>query len=154
MIIHVVPRAAPFLIRARLNPGTYYIRVTGFASDTGDYFIQVDDDSIDDHSDIRFTATKIELNTSISGTIDPGIDVDYFSIDISTPTFVTIFTTGGLTTLGKLINSMGTELTFEDASLGSGGNFRISTRLDDLETYYIEVSSLFGDAGNYDLHAK
>ena len=138
-----------FLIRARLNPGTYYIRVMGFASDTGNYSIQVDVDSVDDHSDIRFTATEIELSTPVSGRIDPAGDADYFSIVIRTPTFVNIFTTGNdLDTVGRLINSVGEGLASDDQS-GTNDNFLIRALLKE-GTYYIEVIA-FGadDIGDY-----
>ena len=80
-----------FLIRApRLNPGTYYIQVSSYRSDsTGDYVLHVD--STDDHSNTRVSATKIELDTPVSGTINTESDVDYFSIEIDTPTIVLIF---------------------------------------------------------------
>ena len=139
-----------FLIRARLNPGTYYIRVMGADTDTGNYFIQVDDDSIDDHSDIRFTATEIELDTSVSGTINPEDDTDYFSVEIiDTPTDVNIFTTGELNVEGILLSGTNTFLQADDNS-GEGNNFLISTRLDDPGTYYIRVGSL--STGNYTLY--
>ena len=144
-----------FLIRARLNPGTYYIRVMGFASDTGNYSIQVDVDSVDDHSDIRFTATEIELSTPVSGRIDPGGDADYFSLEIlemDAPADVNIFTTGDeLDTAGRLIDSVGTEVD-SDNQLGDEDHFLISTRLNQ-GTYYIEVTGVDHDGtGDYVLH--
>ena len=141
-----------FLIRARLNPGTYYIRVIGLNSSTGNYSIQVDDDNIDDHSDIRFTATKIGLNTTVSGTIDPMSDVDYFSLRIDTATNVNIFTTGDeLDTAGRLIDSVGTEVDSNNR-LGDEDNFLISIRLNQ-GIYYIEVTGFDHDGtGDYVLH--
>ena len=91
-----------FLIRTPLGPGTYYIQVSSFFSDTGDYNLYVD----------VVTVTEIELNTSVSGTIDPRNDVDYFRIEIDTPADVNIFTTdtSNLYLLGTLQDNMGTEL--------------------------------------------
>ena len=130
-----------FLISARLNPGTYYIGVLTFFGDPGDYILHVD----------VVTVTEIELNTPASGTIDPANDVDYFSLEINTPTNVNIFTTGNVDTEGSLQDDMGNELAGDDDSGEEGENFLIRARLNP-GTYYIEVSTLFGDTGDYVLH--
>ena len=137
-----------FLIRDRLDPGTYYIQVGSFG--TGDYVIHVVvvGVGVDDHSDTIAMATELTLNTSVSGTIDSASDVDYFSLDISTPTFVAIFTTGNLNTLGTLYDGTNNFLQ-NDNSSGVDGNFLIRDRLNP-GTYYIQVGS-FG-TGNYVLH--
>ena len=128
-----------FRISAPLNPGTYYIGVEGSNSlRTGDYVLHVD------------IATDIGLNSSVSGTIDPAGDVDYFSIDISTTAFVTIYTTGGLNTAGSLQDNNGVELPSNDISLSL--NFRINFLLNP-GTYYIGVEeSNFFRTGDYVLH--
>ena len=74
-----------------------------------------------DHGNTIETATTLTLNTSMSGTIDPAGDVDYFSIVISTTRFVTIYTTGdGLEdTVGTLQNRTGTELADNDNPRGT-----------------------------------
>ena len=110
-----------------------------------------DVDTVDDHGNTIATATTLTLtvDTSVSGRIDPADDVDYFSIVISTPIFVDIFTIGDLDTIGRLINSVGTELTSDDQS-GTNDNFLIS-RLLERGTYYIEVRSTGTETGNYDL---
>ena len=131
-----------FRIGAPLEMEPYFIAVN--LSDFGNF------GEYDIHAN-EVTVTEIELNTSVSGTVDFDGDADYFSIVISTPTFVNIFTTGELTTAGKLINSMGTESASDDATSGSGSNFRILTRLDPM-TYYIQVNFPFEDTGEYDLH--
>ena len=112
-----------FLISTHLDPGTYYIQVGSLS--TGNYTFYV---LTDDHSNTIETATTLRLNTSVSGTIDPADDVDYFSLVISTPTFVNIFTTGNLDTIGSLlINSVGNFLQFEfDDQFGEENNFLIS----------------------------
>ena len=132
-----------FRILTRLDPMTYYIQVNFPFNNTGEYDLHVDE----------FTATEVELNTSVSETIDPEDDVDYFSIKIiDTPTDINIFTTGKLDTAGRLINSVGTELASNDF-IGMGNpNFLISTRLNP-ETYYIEVGSFTSSStGNYTLY--
>ena len=140
-----------FRIQARLNPGTYYIQVSSYRSrSTGDYVLHVD--VTDDHSNIREGATEIQLDTPVSGTINTESDVDYFRIDINTPTIVLIFTTGNLNTAGALQDNTGDELDSDDDS-GEEDNFLIRYRLD-LGTYYIEVSTLFGGTGDYSLHVE
>ena len=100
------------------------------------------------------TVTEIELNTSVSDTIDPEDDVDYFSIEIiDTPTDINIFTTGKLAPLGRLINSVGTQLARSVEIDSENFNFLISTRLDDPGTHYIEVESLESlSTGKYTLY--
>ena len=147
-----------FLISRLLEQGIYYIEVRSSGTETGDYRLRVDtvgDDVLTDHGDTRETATTLTLtvDTSVSGRIDPADDVDYFRIDISTSIFVDIFTTGNLDTVGRLINSVGDELTDDDNS-GEGNNFLISDRLDSgTGTYYIEVASFNSNfIGPYTLH--
>ena len=148
-----------FLIRRLLERGTYYIEVSGSGTETGNYDLRVDtvgDDVLTDHGDTRETATTLTLtvDTSVSGRIDPADDVDYFRIDISTSIFVDIFTIGDdLDTIGRLLNSVGDELTDDDDS-GEGLNFLISDRLDSgTGTYYIEVASFNSNfIGPYTLH--
>ena len=131
-----------FRIGALLEMEPYFIAVNLVDfRDSGEYVLHANEVPV----------TEIELNTSVSGTVDFDGDADYFSIVISTPTFVNIFTTGELTTAGKLINSMGTESASDDSTLGSASNFRILTRLDPM-TYYIQVNIPFQDTGEYDLH--
>ena len=141
-----------FLIQARLNPGTYYIQVGSYRSrSTGDYVLHVD--VTDDHSNTREGATEIELDIPVPGTITPANDVDYFRIDVDTPTIVLISTIGTLNTRGRLLDNTGAELTDDDDS-GEGDNFLIRYLLDSETTYYIEVSTLSGDTGGYSLHVE
>ena len=140
-----------FLIQARLNPGTYYIQVSSFNSrSTGNYVLHVD--GTDDHSNIREGATEIQLDTPVSGTINTESDVDYFRIDVDTPTIVLIFTTGALNTAGSLQDNNG--VLASDDNSGEGNNFLIRYLLASETTYYIEVSTLSGDTGDYSLHVE
>ena len=140
-----------FLIRIRLNPGTYYIEMVSYFGNTGNYVLHVDVvDIVDNHGNTTETATTLSLNTSVSGTIDPGNDRDYFSLKISTPTDVNIFTTGNLDTEGRLYDGTNNFLQSDDNS-GEGNDFLIRIRLNP-GTYYIEVVSYFGNTGNYVLH--
>ena len=141
-----------FLISDRLDSGTgtYYIRVGSFNSNfTGNYTLYV---LTDDHSPTTDRATVLSLNTTVSGTIEREGNVDYFSLEIlemDAPADVNIFTTGGLNTVGRLINSVGTEVDSDNQS-GTNDNFLIS-RLLERGTYYIEVSGSGTETGDYRL---
>ena len=140
-----------FRIQVRLNPGTYYIQVGSYRSrSTGNYVLHID--GTDDHSNSREGATEIELDIPVPGTIAPANDVDYFRIDIDTPTIVLIFTTGALNTAGALQDNNG--VLDSDDNSGEGNNFLIRYLLDSETTYYIEVSTLSGDTGGYSLHVE
>ena len=141
-----------FLILSPLDSGTYYIEVRSTGTETGDYTFSIDSDvGDDDHGNTIAEATTVTLNTTVSGTITPGNDIDYFRLDISTTKFVTIYTTGGLDTAGSLQDKNGVELTSND-DVVANSNFRISALLNP-ETYYIgveESNSL--STGDYVLH--
>ena len=128
-----------FLIRGRLSPDTYYIRVSSFSrSSVGAYKLTVQTDTITDiHSDTTATATIISLGDSINGELHSG-DVDYFRINIASTVDVSIFTEGTVNTRGRLYDNLFTLLAFDERS-GSGDNFRILERLDPGTTYYIAV---------------
>ena len=118
-----------------------------------------DVDTVDNHGNTIATATTLTLtlDTTVSGTIDPADDVDYFSIVISTTRFVTIYTTGDLDTIGRLLDNMGDLLQGNDQQPDFGqpvvlNNFRIHDRLAQ-GTYYIEVASFNSNfIGPYTLH--
>ena len=141
-----------FLILSPLNRGTYYIEVRSTGTETGDYTLRIDSDvGEDDHGNTIAEATTVTLNTTVSGTIDPAIDIDYFRLDISTQTVVAIYTTGGLDTSGSLQDNNGVELASNDGVL-LDRNFRI-TGIFNRGTYYIgveESNSL--STGDYVLH--
>ena len=140
-----------FRIQVRLNPGTYYIQVSSYRSrSTGNYVLHVD--GTDDHSNTREGATEIQLDTPVSGTINTESDVDYFRIDVDTPTIVLISTIGTLNTAGSLQDNTGMLAADDDS--GEGNNFLIRYLLASETTYYIEVSTLSGDTGDYSLHVE
>ena len=132
-----------FLISRRLEPGTYYIQVASFNSNsTGNYTLHV---FTDDHSPTTNRATILSLNTTVSGTIEREGNVDYFSLEIDAPTDVNIFTTGNLNTIGTLyigtLNDGTVTFLQSDDDSGEEDNFLISTSLDP-GIYFIEVSEV------------
>ncbi len=104
----------------------------------------------DDHGDTRNTATKIELNRSVSGNLEIQGDIDYFRVLLRDEGTVTISTTGRTDTLGTLINNSGNFIATNDDG-GSGENFLITRELNP-GTYYIAVSAFSNEeTGPYSL---
>ncbi len=139
-----------FRIDRHLNAGTYYIRVFGSnGAITGNYSLSVTSDST------RDGANAITLGATVSDSISPNTDIDYYRFALASPSAVTIQTIGtALNTTGQLQDSTGTVLE-SDRSSGAGGNFRIQ-RILGAGTYYIRVASSVSsqgtfEAGNYGL---
>ena len=109
--------------------------------------------SSDDHGDTRNTATKIELNRSVSGNLETQGDIDYFRFSLRDEGTTTISTTGRTDTLGTLINNSGNFIATNDDG-GSGENFSIARKLNP-GTYYIVVSSSSNkETGKYSLRVN
>ena len=106
----------------------------------------------DDHSNTRSDATSLALGSSLTGQIDPGSDVDYFSVQVSESGTLTVYTTGSLDTKGTLENSSGSGLASNDDG-GNGNNFRIERSVS-ADTYYIKVESYRSRTGSYTIHAS
>ena len=109
-------------------------------------------DRSDDHSNTRSDATSLALGSSLTGQIDPGSDVDYFSVQVSESGTLTVYTTGSLDTKGKLESSSGSRLASNDDG-GSNTNFRIERSVS-ADTYYIKVESYRSRTGSYTIHAS
>ena len=108
-----------------------------------------------DHSNTQVEATALLLEGSLTAKIDPGNDVDYFSIPIEVRGQLTLWmtTTGALDTIGTLQNSEGTTLsTTADENGVEALNFRIEQVVEP-GTYYIKVESSEQRTGDYTLHA-
>ncbi len=93
-----------------------------------------------------------ELETSLSGTIEQGNDVDYFRIYVAQYGTLTVYTTGTLDTVGTLRNEGGSVLSTDGGS-GSGTNFRMEHSSLHPGDYYIQVESHESNTGDYTLHA-
>ena len=108
-----------------------------------------------DHSNTQVEATALLLGGSLTAKIDPGTDVDYFSVPIEVRGQLTLWTTttGTLGTIGTLKNSEGTTLaTTADENRAEALNFRIE-RVVEPGTYYIKVESDAQKTGDYTLYA-
>ena len=107
----------------------------------------------DDHGDNRGTATKVELNRSVSGNLETAGDIDYFQFSLRKKGTVTISTTGGTDTLGTLRNNLGNYIETNDDS-GQRENFSIKRSLTP-GTFYISVShALSQGIGTYSLRVN
>ena len=108
-----------------------------------------------DHSNTQIEATSLLLGGSLTAKIDPGNDVDYFSIPIEEFGKLTLWitTTGPLHTIGTLQDSEGTIIaTNTEISVDEELNFRTEQYMYP-GTYYIKVQSDGQNTGDYTLYA-
>ena len=148
----VLPDPENFFMWKSLSAGTYYLKVEGYGSETGDYVLRVrtfkDTTRISD-------AVPLQLGGFASGTIDPESDDDYFKLELSEQTDVILRASGFPDTVGALLNSGGSEITSNDDGLllPGGRNFLIRRSLS-RGTYYLKVSSYrYGSDGPYSVYA-
>lgn len=95
--------------------------------------------SQDDHGDGRETATTITLDETVKGEIRPYYDEDYFRLDLTAATDLTVKSFGHHHVTGRLLDEGGAEIA--SSNIGGGeASFHIRHDLD-AGTYYIEVSS-------------
>ena len=148
----VLPDPENFFMWKSLSAGTYYLKVEGYGSETGDYVLRVrtfkDTTSISD-------AVPLQLGGSASGMIDPESDDDYFKLELSERSDVILRASGFPDTVGALLNSGGSEITSNDDGLLLPGarNFLIRRSLS-RGTYYLKVSSFQGRSdGPYSVYA-
>ena len=148
----VLPDPENFFMWESLSDGTYYLKVEGYGSETGDYVLRVR--SFKDTAS-RSDAAPLQLGGSASGMIDPESDDDYFKLELSERTDVILRASGFPDTVGALLNSGGSEITSNDDGLllPGGRNFLIRQSLS-RGTYYLKVSS-FRDRsdGPYSVYA-
>ena len=108
----------------------------------------------DVHGDTPETATPLGLGDKALGIVNPNYDKDYFRLDIPHRTEVTVFTTSGFDTFGRVLDEAGQHLAVSEDD-GEDRNFRIQ-RILEAGVYYVEVSSRIigpGSVGPYVLHA-
>ena len=144
-----------FRIVALLNAGEYYLRIMHYSFDTGGktggkYTLYA--------SATALSPVQLALDgSSNEGVIEPGGDADYFRLEIAELTQAAIFTSGGLDTIGAVLDSEGRQIVSDDDS-GEGRNFRVAPLLWPGE-YFVRVapwisSSGRSEAGSYNLHAE
>ena len=115
-----------FHIEHTVTPGTYFVKVEGVGSNTGDYTIHARVEAVAvGRSHTRSGATRLPLGSSRLGRIATLDDVNYFKVQVREFGVLTIYTTDDV-----FSNRGGTKGTLEDSSgshltTRSGGNFRI-----------------------------
>ena len=129
-----------FLIRQNLEPGTYYIRVEGYLSETGPYALFAE----------PAPPYSLVPGTRVVEAIAEGSDEDYYRIEIAATTDAWIFALGSLDTVGTLYDSNLNEIAFNDDSHipGQFSSFHFRETLD-AGTYYLKVGSFNTGAGIY-----
>ena len=107
----------------------------------------------DDHGDDFSHATFTSVGSSISGSIDPSGDIDYFEFTVSQTAIYVIYTRGITDTLGGLYDANYSILE-SDRYSGEDDNFRIERSLTP-GTYYVMVRGGYDyTTGNYELHLE
>ena len=139
-----------FRILESVGAGTYYIAVKHYSSSgTGTYTLYVDC-TVDDHGNDTGSATSISCNSTTSGDIETGGDLDYFQLNVGTGV-ITAYTEGSTDTYGYLYDSAGNIIAQDDDS-GAGYNFRILESVG-AGTYYIAVKHYSSSGtGTYTLY--
>ena len=148
----VLPDPENFFIWRTLKAGTYYIKVAGYGTETGDYVFRMR--TFGDTTG-RSNATELKLGGSASGMIDPENDQDYFKLELSEAADVILRGSGFPDTYGELLNSGGGLIAFNDDGRLIPGfrNFLIRQALS-AGTYYLRVSSFAGlSDGPYSVYA-
>jgi hypothetical protein len=130
-----------------LSPGTHYFARAYAVNSTGaSYGSEVEFTTlgsapvgtVDDHGDTLGTATPVAINSTTKGIIHSSVDGDFFRVDLPAPGDLFVITTGTTDTAGRLIDSTGQLIAFNDND-GTNINFRIDQSLP-AGTYYILVT--------------
>ena len=109
----------------------------------------------DDHGDTRATATVVGANSTTAGRLEARGDKDYFRFELPQPGGLTVQTTGGTDTYGRLyLEGVPDPIPHDDIS-PANRNFRLFLSRARAGTWYIEVSGGDGIAtGDYSLQVE
>ncbi len=129
-----------FHIRRTVGPGTYYVRVEGYLSETGPYALFAE----------PALASPLAPGTGRAGAIFPGSDEDYHRIEMPAAADVWIYSFGPLDTVGTLYDGDLNEIAFNDDSSvpGRSRGFHFRETLE-AGTYYLKVGSFNTQVGRY-----
>ena len=129
-----------FLIRQALSAGVYYLEVSGYGEDDiGPFSVYAT--AVTEPGSTIADAQPLTLGDPAGGNIDPAGDVDYFSITVDSPAYVSVRAVSAeISTAGLLVDSDDDSVE-PDLLQGGGGpiGFTIQDRLDS-GTHYIKVS--------------
>ena len=141
-----------FRIASHLEPGTYFVRVSGFGDTTGDYALHVDLHQGADVGDTRGAAAALGIDEAQNSAIGPAGDVDYWRINVPSPGTLVVESEGDTDTLGTLEDALGGTLAQDDDG-GSRRNFRIERQVAP-GVYFIRVRGYGTANGAYTLRAS
>lgn len=132
-----------FGITAKLQAGTYYIKVRGFSEETeGNYVLHVK----------SLMPVTVEQTSTTSGHIDPG-GVYIYQVEIAERGMLTVQTQSELNTVGYLYDS-NFDMVIGIGFGGEGENF-LMAELVQAGTYYISVTGASAEVeGDYSLDLK
>ena len=136
-----------FRIARPLVAGTYYVRVRGLDSATGDYVLRVHSDN--DVGDTPAAAAALAVGTTQHSSVGSAGDVDYWRLAVPSAGTVVLQTEGATDTLGTLEDALGATLARDDDG-GEGRNFRIAHQVFP-GTYFVRVSGYGTAIGAYAL---
>ena len=104
----------------------------------------------DDHGDTFATATAVSIPSTTDAELEEGGDKDYFRLEVTEATTLTVETTGSTDTYGTVFDGDEASLETDDDG-GPGTNFRIQRDVQ-AGTHYVEVRG-FGSSttGSYEL---
>ena len=131
-----------FYIGENLDPGTYYIEVSGYDTTTGPYSLHTRTGA--DQGGTVDTAADLTLDDPVEGIIGTEWEEDVYKIDLSTangPTDVVLYTTSAVDTVGEILDENFREVAYGDDSILSdqSSNFFLGAVLEP-GVYYIFVS--------------
>lgn len=154
-----------FSIEVNIEPGTYYIEVSGWGESTGQYELYSSFVPTDAHGDDEQTATEISStaliwNFDTPGKINLSEDIDVFEIETKHLSRITVYTEGSTDTIGSLKSENGDLVEENDDSTVDDKNFHISEVLES-GIYYLFIEGRLEEtdeeeeedeeAGSYDL---
>ena len=128
----------------------FYGRFDLFYFNQAQPYLNSDDPVEDDHGGAVARATGVLLNSELSARIDHAADVDMFRFVVAEPGLLTVSSTGGIDTVGRLFSEDGSIFDWDDDG-GDSGNFYIAAQLEP-GVYYVRVNGYEpSSVGNYRL---
>ena len=140
-----------------LNPGTYYIRVTGAVGLSYLLAVDIDDfgndvaNASEAKDNYEFNSFEGHFETARSSAFQWGYDADAFKLVVPSRRTYTIYTTGDSDTYGNLQDS-GNVVKIADNNSGEGNNFSYTITLEPGTYYIVMCMENTYQAGDYVLH--
>ena len=154
---YIAERRRSSNIRATLEPGEYFVVVSGFLFEVGEYTLHAQ--AVEKPGSSRVSATVLSLDAPIAGRLDSSDDAGYFRFFVTRPTNLVIYALGMVMVDGNfelvpfaapeltLTDSQGNELELNTYRLGirtSSGIFPFGFQIEDgfeRGHYYVKVAT-------------